>query len=333
MHQCRTKEVRGEGANTRKPHGFGAFSGHLRGFQGGTAFAKQFHVQTYLEPYEMKKTLLAVTLAALTSGAATTALAADPKAPEPEFTISGNVALVSDYRFRGVTQTFGKPAIQGGFDFTHQSGAYLGTWASNVGNWANYGGSMEIDFYGGFRGTLPAGEIAFDVGIITYVYPGNAPETFPEATPISAPKNGTNEWYVGLSKGPLSYKFYRTTGNWFGLPKSSGSTYHDLNASIGLSEQITLTAHAGRQDIKGSHARENNYSSNDFDDFSVGLSVALPDSYTVGLKFTTVDFKDSRAKNTANSGWFKTGSTANGYSERNFDLAKDAIVLSLTKTF
>jgi len=281
----------------------------------------------------MKKKLLAVALAGVTGAFASPVLAADPKAPEPDFTISGNFGLVSDYRFRGVTQTFEKPAIQGGFDFTHKSGAYLGTWASNVGNWANYGGSMEIDFYGGFRGTLPAGEIGFDVGYITYMYPGNAPETFPDQTPISAPKNGTNEWYIGLSKGPLSYKFYRTTGNWFGLPKSSGSTYHDLNASIGLSEQITLTAHAGRQDIKGGYARENNYSSNDFDDFSVGISVALPDSYTVGLKFTTVDFKDSRAKNTANSGWFKTGSTAGGYSERNFDLAKDAIVLSLTKTF
>ncbi|MGA0897598.1 MAG: hypothetical protein ACO3QL_01485, partial [Burkholderiaceae bacterium] len=91
----RTKAVHRIPAQGPKTHGLGAFSGHLRGFQGGTAFAKQFHVQTHLEPQKMKKTLLAVTLAALTSGAATSALAADPKAPEPDFEISGNMALTT----------------------------------------------------------------------------------------------------------------------------------------------------------------------------------------------------------------------------------------------
>ena len=58
-----------------------------------------------------------------------------PKPPEPPkapYTLSANVFLVSDYLFRGITQTWGKPAIQGGFDFVHDSGIYLGTWASNV---------------------------------------------------------------------------------------------------------------------------------------------------------------------------------------------------------
>ena len=269
----------------------------------------------------MKKTLLAVTLAALTSGAATSALAADPKAPEPEFTISGNVALVSDYRFRGVTQTFEKPAIQGGFDFTHQSGAYLGTWASNVGEWANYGGSMEIDFYGGYRGSLPTGDIDFDIGIIAYQYPGNTPELLT----AGSPKNNTREWYVGLSKGPVAYKFYRTTGNWFGIANSSGSTYHDLNASFGLNEQVTLAVHAGRQDVKGPTSP-----SPDFSDYSIGLAIALPDSYSVGIKFTTVNLSDSQASSAAASGWFNTGTS---YKPNNMDLAKDAIVLSLSKTF
>jgi uncharacterized protein (TIGR02001 family) len=258
----------------------------------------------------MKKTLLAVTLAALTSGAATTALAADPKAPEPDFEISGNFALVSDYRFRGVTQTGEKPAAQGGFDFSHKSGFYLGTWASNVSQWANAGGSMEIDLYGGFRGTLPTGEIGYDIGIIDYQYPGNT----------ANPKNGSREWYVGLSKGPISYKFSRTTGNWFGInSNSSGSTYHDLNANFGLNDQVTFTAHVGRQDIKGTHTFNP-----DFTDYSVGVSVALPDDYTAGVKFTTVDLKDSRSNSSATGAWFFAAGSG---------LANDAIVLSLSKTF
>ena len=260
----------------------------------------------------MKKTLLAVTLAALTSGAATTALAADPKAPEPDFTISGNFGLVSDYRFRGVSQTNEKPAAQGGFDFTHKSGIYLGTWASNVSQWANAGGSMEIDIYGGFRGTLPAGEIGYDVGLIEYTYPGNNTGT--------SPKNRTQEWYVGFSGGPLSYKFYRTTSNWFGInANSSGSTYHDVNASFALNEQVTLSAHVGRQDIKGTHTVNP-----DFTDYSVGVSVALPDGYTAGVKFTTVDLKDSRSNSSATGAWFFAAGSG---------LANDAIVLSLSKTF
>jgi len=268
----------------------------------------------------MKKKLLAVALAGVTGAFASPVLAADPKAPEPDFTITGNFGLVTDYRFRGVTQTFEKPAIQGGFDFTHKSGAYLGTWASNVGEWANYGGSMEIDFYGGYRGTLLAADVGFDVGLIEYTYPGNT----------ANPKNRTQEWYAGLSKGPFSYKFYRTTGNWFGIARSSGSTYHDLNASLGLNEQVTLSLHAGKQDIAGNAQAVNP----DFTDYSVGVSVALPDSYTVGLKFTTVDFKDSRANSRTVSGaWFNTQTGTYSTANSNKDLAKDAIVLSLTKTF
>ena len=258
----------------------------------------------------MKKTLLAVTLAALTSGAATSALAADPKAPEPDFEISGNFSLVSDYRFRGVTQTGEKPAVQGGFDFSHKSGVYLGTWASNVSQWANAGGSMEIDLYGGYRGTLPTGDIGYDIGIIEYQYPGNN----------ANPGNGSREWFVGFSKGPISYKFSRTTGNWFGINSdSSGSTYHDLNANFELNDQVTLAAHIGRQDIKGTHTFNP-----DFTDYSVGISVALPDDFTAGLKFTTVDLKDSRSNSSATGAWFYAAGSG---------LANDAIVLSLSKTF
>ncbi|MFN5792864.1 MAG: TorF family putative porin, partial [Burkholderiales bacterium] len=71
----------------------------------------------------MKKTLVALSLAAMTLPA----LAQDKKAPEPDYTITGNFGLFSDYRFRGISQTDKKMAAQGGFDFAHKSGVYLGT--------------------------------------------------------------------------------------------------------------------------------------------------------------------------------------------------------------
>jgi uncharacterized protein (TIGR02001 family) len=258
----------------------------------------------------MKKTLVALSLAAMTLPA----LAQDKKAPEPDYTITGNFGLFSDYRFRGISQTAEKPALQGGFDFAHKSGVYLGTWASNVGTWANLGGSMEIDFYGGFKGSLPM-DVGFDIGAIAYEYPGNTPN----------PSNKTKEWYLGFSKGPLSYKYSRTTGNWFGIARSSGSNYHDLTATFPVSEKVSLAIHAGKQDITGSSQTVNP----DYNDYSIGLSLDLGNSLTAGLKYTTVDFKNSGAKGT--NGWFNTAATPG--SPANKPLGDDAIVLSIVKTF
>ena len=77
-----------------------------------------------------------------------------PEPPKPPYSLSANVFLVSDYYFRGITQTWGKPAIQGGFDFVHDSGIYLGTWASNVSGNQFAGGSLEWDFYGGYKNKI-----------------------------------------------------------------------------------------------------------------------------------------------------------------------------------
>src|SRR6476661_4269067 len=101
---------------------------------------------------------------------------AQTKAPEPDYTLSYNVGAVTDYRFRGIAQTSKKPAIQGGVDFAHKSGAYLGAWASNV-RWVKdfngaTKGSYELDLYGGYKFEIMK-DLTGDVGLITYRYPGN----------------------------------------------------------------------------------------------------------------------------------------------------------------
>ncbi len=122
----------------------------------------------------MKKHLLAsVAAAAFASQLAH----AQAPAPTPEHTLTGNMAIVSDYRFRGISQTFGEgfftvgPAIQGGIDYSHSSGLYLGNWNSNVsGNQYPNGSSIEMDFYGGWKHAW--GDFGLDVGTIYYAYPG-----------------------------------------------------------------------------------------------------------------------------------------------------------------
>jgi hypothetical protein len=119
----------------------------------------------------MKYRLAAVTAVIL---AATPAIAQDePKAP---FTVAGSVGLVSDYRFRGVSQSDKELAVQGGFSVTHESGLYVGTWASNLSGWGTFGGAnMELDIYGGYK--VPVGGGALDVGATWYMYPGGFDNT------------------------------------------------------------------------------------------------------------------------------------------------------------
>jgi len=85
-----------------------------------------------------------------------------------EATISGNVALATDYTFRGVSQTDESPAVQGGFDLT-AGNFYLGTWASNI-NFGTGGANLELDVYGGYKTAV--GPVNLDFGIIGYLYPG-----------------------------------------------------------------------------------------------------------------------------------------------------------------
>src|SRR5690349_16986418 len=117
--------------------------------------------------------------AALPLGAAlaqTAPAPATPAPPPPEHTFTANVGLFSEYIFRGISQTGGKPAVQGGFDYAHASGFYAGTWASNISWLEDFGAydrsSLEWDFYGGFKNNFADSDFFYDVGVYGYVYPG-----------------------------------------------------------------------------------------------------------------------------------------------------------------
>ena len=100
---------------------------------------------------------------------------AQDDAPKP-ITVSGSVGLVSDYRFRGVSQSDENLAVQGGFTIAHESGFYVGTWGSNLAGWGTFGGAnMELDLIAGFKAPVGGGTI--DVGATWYMYPSGFDNT------------------------------------------------------------------------------------------------------------------------------------------------------------
>ncbi len=188
------------------------------------------------------KTTLLVSLLAL-SGAAFAQTAA-PAAPAPDYTLSFNVGAVTDYRYRGISQTRKKPALQGGIDFAHSSGFYLGTWASTI-KWIKDGGgnaSAEIDLYGGYKGT--AGAFGYDVGVLTYQYPDHSLAISPNTTEI----------YGAGTYGPVTLKYSHATTNLFGFANSKNSYYLDLSAAFDLGNGWSLTPHIGYQKVKNNSA-------------------------------------------------------------------------------
>ena len=166
--------------------------------------------------------------------------------------LSTNVGAVSDYRYRGISQTRLKPALQGGVDFS-QGGLYLGAWGSTV-KWikdAQGNAPLEIDLYGGYKGEFGKSGFSYDVGLLQYVYPGARTAAW-----NAAYKNpNTTEVYGGLGFGPATLKVSYALGNLFGNhdfganKSSKGSTYVDLSASFEVGDGFSLAPHVGYQRV------------------------------------------------------------------------------------
>lgn len=190
----------------------------------------------------MKKTLLMAASLLQLAGAAQAQESAAALAP----TLSANLALVSDYRYRGISQTRLRPAIQAGADYAGASGWYAGAWASSISWTRDAGGSggVELDLYGGRRGELGAG-VGYDAGLLAYAYPSNG------LSRVSGWDDAdTAEAYVQLGHGPATLKYSHALTNLFGMPDTRGSGYLELNLGIAAGSGTTLTLHAGRQRVR-----------------------------------------------------------------------------------
>ncbi len=171
---------------------------------------------------------------------------AQTQAAEPAYTLAYNVGVVSDYRFRGISQTSFKPALQAGVDFAHKSGFYLGAWGSNIKWIKDYigasDGTLEVDLYGGYKGEISK-DFTYDLGVITYQYPSN---TTADKTGANA---NTTEVYGALTYSIVTAKYSQSTGNFVANANSANSRYFELAANFDLGNGFTLTPHVGRQTI------------------------------------------------------------------------------------
>ena len=228
----------------------------------------------------MRKTVLAVTAAA----ALTTPLLAT--AGDSPF--SANVSIVSEYIYRGIAQSGGKPAIQGGFDYANPNGLYVGTWGSSI-SWLQDTGAassagMEWDIYGGYKGSF-SGDFGYDVGLLHYYYPlRNLTAGFlsPDTTEI----------YGALSYKWLSLKYSRTVGTaLFGwaktgsTDKTTGSGYLDLSGNFDLGSGWGIGAHVGHQTVSGR-------STASYSDWRLGVTKDVGFG-TVGLTLSDTNAQDS----------------------------------------
>lgn len=234
----------------------------------------------------MKKSLIALALV----GVFAVPAFAEEAAPTPEHTFTGNVMLASDYIFRGISQTHHQPAIQGGFDYSHSSGFYAGTWASNV-SWISEqaspyktNNSMEWDFYAGYRGSF-AGDFSYDLGALYYYYPGD--DVSGVKTPDSA------ELYASIGWKFVTLKYSHTiSDNLFGWQgyeydtgantrNTRGSGYLDLTANYAFGEGWAVVGHVGHQWIKNNEAAS-------YTDWKLGVTKDVGFG-VVGLAYTDTD--------------------------------------------
>lgn len=263
----------------------------------------------------MKRILIAAALAASAAGIPAVAVAQSTASASPH-TLSANMGLATDYRFRGISQTNSKPAVQAGLDYGHASGVYLGAWASNVSWLSDAGGgavsnSLELDFYGGYKRST--GDFGYDIGLLRYYYPGSYPAGF------TSPN--TTEMYVAGSWQMLTLKYSYSLTNLFGFDDSEGSSYVDLGGNFELGGGFGLVAHVGYQRIPAGNVGGVQVRTSDdcsYLDWKLGVTKEYA-GLNWGLAYVDTDAKGGVGECYRNS--------------FNRDVGDSTVVLSVGKTF
>ncbi len=250
-------------------------------------------------------------LVAMPTFAQTSTEAAAAAAPQSPWAFTANIGLLSDYRFRGISQTDKKPALQGGFDVAHSSGLYAGNWNSNVDSKLYNGANLEMDFYGGYKHAFDGG-FGLDVGVIYYYYPNSG------SSPSGSTRIDNTELYLGASYGPVSLKYNYAVSDFFGTPDSSGSSYLDAGFSYDLGHNFGFVAHYGYQWLKGGAVvtQIDGSTANNISDWKLGVTYTI-DGWVIGLAYVATN-RDL------------TGGTA---ALTNRNISGNTAVASVTKTF
>jgi len=283
-----------------------------------------------------KLTGAAVILACLSAPAAAEEVLAKAAEPTPDWTFPNNVSLVSDYIFRGQSQSWGKPSLQALIEADHKSGFYVGLSAETVSDKWLPGANVEVDYFAGFRNTLPgaASDIGFDVGAIYYTYPG---ANWSDSAFAGTKSNtlDTAEAYVGLSYKWLSFKMGSTLTEYFGwntnnsgvgigfngdlsagvTGNTTGSTFYELNALYEFAPGWSAIGQIGHQNIRNSTGLDLTY-------YKAGVTKSFSNGWLVGASYSATNEPDAykdflSLKNTVSKS----------------DIAKDKLFFSVSKSF
>jgi uncharacterized protein (TIGR02001 family) len=217
--------------------------------------------------------------------------------------LSFNAGAVSDYRYRGISQTHLKPALQAGADYT-KGPFYVGTWASTI-KWIKDAGgdaNVELDVYGGYKGEIVK-DLGYDVGVLTYVYPKNKLAT----------SANTTEVYGAVSFGPATLKYSHSLTNLFGFVDSKNSGYLDLSASFEVGP-VLVAPHLGYQKV----AKNGDYS---YTDYSLTVSKEVVKGLTLSGAVVGADTKKI------------AGTPAYYYAPKDKDLGKAGLVVGAKYAF
>ena len=256
--------------------------------------------------------------------------------PPPAITISGSVAIASDYRFRGVSQSDQELAVQGGITIAHESGFYVGTWASNLAGWGTFGGAnMELDLIGGYKAKL-ADNASLDVGLTWYMYPGGADKTdFAEPYAKLTGTAGPATLTAGVAYAPKQQaigKWYNTgTDAANGVYNNPGDKDDNLylwgDGALGVSgTPITAKAHMGHswgQNGLGPNATAV-APTGDYWDWSLGADATYK-NLTFNVSYIDTDISNREANYLRPS--FSKGQDGTG------NIAGGTVVASLTAAF
>ncbi|WP_324074111.1 MAG: TorF family putative porin [Erythrobacter sp.] len=230
----------------------------------------------------------------------TASKAQDEAEDTPAWTVSGAATLTSDYRFRGVSQSDESMAVQGGITLSHESGFYVGTWASNLSGWGTFGGAnMELDLIAGYK--FGVGEGTLDTGITWYMYPSGADET--DFAELYAKLSGTVGG-LGLTAGVAYAPKQEALGNWFpvGAPANPGDKEDNLYLSGDAAyavdgAPITLKAHIGYSD--GNPGLGPNGTSvaptGTYFDWSLGADIVPISGITLSVSYVDTDISEAEA--------------------------------------
>ncbi|MEY2631814.1 MAG: hypothetical protein RIR00_468, partial [Pseudomonadota bacterium] len=248
--------------------------------------------------------------------------------------------LFSSYRFRGIDQTFGKPALQGGFDYAHESGFYAGNWNSNVSSGAGFpDGNLEMDFYAGYKTAV--GPIALDVGTLLYYYPGSEGKVLGTNAKSGAVKN--HEIYLGATWEFLTLKYSQSVSDYFSLrgwdntgastgQSTKGTGYLDLSAAYDLGDGWGVNAHMGHLNLK------NGYKGS-YTDWKVGVTKDLS-GWVVGAAVVGTNAAGSCSASATDYQFYcftnSNSATAAGglnLGSKTKDSGANTVVLSVSKTF